>query len=58
VNAGVVNAGSAEETHELRILPGEVLVLEPQVVHCASNLEDAPCRFLCIEGIGRYDFIA
>lgn len=46
------------ETHHLYILPGEVLILEPQVVHCASNLNEEPCRFLCIEGIGRYDFIA
>jgi hypothetical protein len=32
-------------------------VIEPEVVHCASNLDEEPCHFLCIEGIGRYDFL-
>ncbi len=36
---------------------GDVLVVEPGVVHCAANLRDAPCEFLCIEGVGEYDFI-
>ncbi|MFZ5892167.1 MAG: cupin domain-containing protein [Myxococcota bacterium] len=37
--------------------PGDVLVIEPGVVHCAANLHEAPCSFLCIEGIGVYDFV-
>ena len=36
---------------------GDVLVVEPGVVHCAANLREAPCEFLCIEGVGEYDFI-
>ena len=44
-------------THRVQLAPGDVLVIEPGVVHCASNLHDAICRFLCIEGIGEYDFI-
>ncbi|HYO51352.1 hypothetical protein [Archangium sp.] len=45
------------QRHEVRLLPGEVLVIEPQVVHCAANLNDELCEFLCIEGVGAYDFI-
>jgi quercetin dioxygenase-like cupin family protein len=36
--------------------PGDVFVIQPGVVHCAMNLDPEPCHFLCIEGIGEYDF--
>jgi mannose-6-phosphate isomerase-like protein (cupin superfamily) len=36
---------------------GDVYVVEPGVVHCAANLRDTPCEFLCIEGVGEYDFV-
>jgi mannose-6-phosphate isomerase-like protein (cupin superfamily) len=48
---------AGQPTHRVTLLSGEVLVVEPGVVHCASNLQDAVCRFLCIEGVGEYDFI-
>jgi quercetin dioxygenase-like cupin family protein len=41
---------------QLGLEPGEVLVIEPEVLHCAANLEEEPCSFLCIEGVGEYDF--
>lgn len=50
-------AAAARDVHRVQLLPGEVLVIEPRVVHCASNLQDEVCRFLCIEGVGDYDFI-
>ncbi len=54
----IVTIGEAgKQTHRVQLAPGDVLVIEPGVVHCASNLHDAICRFLCIEGIGEYDFI-
>jgi quercetin dioxygenase-like cupin family protein len=40
-----------------RLHPGDVFVIEPNVVHCAANLDDEACSFLCIEGIGAYDFV-
>ena len=49
--------GDGREVHRVRLLPGEVFVIEPNVVHCASNLDEEPCHFLCIEGIGSYDFV-
>jgi mannose-6-phosphate isomerase-like protein (cupin superfamily) len=43
--------------HTVRVLPGEVVIIEPEVAHCASNVDDAPCRFMCLEGVGTYDFV-
>jgi mannose-6-phosphate isomerase-like protein (cupin superfamily) len=40
-----------------KLRPGDVLVIEPSVVHCAANLDDEPCSFLCVEGVGEYDFV-
>jgi quercetin dioxygenase-like cupin family protein len=40
-----------------RLGAGDVLVIEPGVVHCAANLDDEACSFLCIEGVGAYDFV-
>ena len=55
----VVSPGAAgsRQTHRVQLTAGDVLVIEPGVVHCASILHDAICRFLCIEGVGEYDFI-
>jgi mannose-6-phosphate isomerase-like protein (cupin superfamily) len=53
-----VSPGAAgRDIHRVQLSPGDVLVIEPRVVHCASNLQDEVCRFLCIEGVGDYDFI-
>ena len=48
---------AGQRIHYLQLSPGDVLIIEPGVVHCTANLHDAVCRFLCIEGIGEYDFI-
>jgi quercetin dioxygenase-like cupin family protein len=45
------------ETHKIRLRPGDVLIIEPNVVHCAANVDAEACHFLCVEGIGDYDFI-
>lgn len=42
--------------HRVVLEPGDVFVIQPGVVHCAMNLDPDPCHFLCIEGIGEYDF--
>jgi len=59
-----INTGPAEtreaqsgRIHRFRLVPGSVFVIEPGVVHCAANLDDEACSFLCIEGIGEYDFV-
>jgi mannose-6-phosphate isomerase-like protein (cupin superfamily) len=43
-------------THRVVLHPGDVCVVEPGVIHCAMNLDPEPCHFLCIEGVGEYDF--
>lgn len=53
----VVTAADGETTHRVVVLAGEVLVIDPGVVHCAMNLDDDACKFLCIEGVGAYDFV-
>lgn len=45
------------EIHRARLAPGDVFIIEPGTLHCAANLDEADCHFLCIEGIGRYDFV-
>lgn len=54
---GVTTGVSGEQTHRVVVLPGEVLVIDPGVVHCAMNLDEDACKFLCIEGVGAYDFV-
>jgi mannose-6-phosphate isomerase-like protein (cupin superfamily) len=49
--------GAGRPVHRVFLGAGEVLVVEPSVVHCAANLHEEVCRFLCIEGVGEYDFI-
>jgi mannose-6-phosphate isomerase-like protein (cupin superfamily) len=61
----VLRVGTSDEsnmsvrgtTHRVLLYPGDVCVVEPRVVHCAMNLDSDPCHFLCIEGVGEYDFI-
>jgi mannose-6-phosphate isomerase-like protein (cupin superfamily) len=50
-------ASNGDFVHRLRVLPGEVVVVHPGTVHCAANVDDEPCHFLCIEGVGPYDFV-
>jgi thiaminase len=50
--------GDGREVHTVRLLPGEILNIAPGVLHCTSNLDDLPCQFLCIEGIGVYEFVS
>jgi hypothetical protein len=55
--AEVTTGANGEQTHRVVVLAGEVLVIEPGIVHCAMNLDDEICKFLCIEGVGAYDFV-
>src|SRR5436190_14109592 len=53
----VARRAGGGEVHKVRLSPGGVLVVEPRVLHCAANVDEAPCHFLCIEGVGAYDFV-
>ncbi len=37
--------------------PGDHFTLAPPTVHRTSNPTEKPCRFLLIQGVGKYDFI-
>lgn len=37
--------------------PGESATVIPPTVHHVSNSSDKPCRFLLIQGVGKYDFV-
>jgi quercetin dioxygenase-like cupin family protein len=37
--------------------PGESTTVTPPAAHHASNSSDKPCRFLLIQGVGKYDFV-
>lgn len=36
---------------------GQSATVTPSVVHQVSNASGAPCRFLLVQGVGKYDFI-
>jgi len=37
--------------------PGESAIVIPPTTHQVSNSSGKPCRFLLIQGVGKYDFI-
>ena len=37
--------------------PGESATVIPPTAHHVSNSSDRPCRFLLIQGVGKYDFV-
>ncbi|MHB8666116.1 MAG: cupin domain-containing protein [Burkholderiales bacterium] len=37
--------------------PGESATVTPPAAHHTSNSSDKPCRFLLIQGVGKYDFV-
>ena len=48
---------NGQEVHRVRLLPGEILAVNPLAVHCTSNAGETPCSFLCFEGVGDYQFV-
>ena len=52
----VVKTRSSDADHQLR--PGDKCSVAPTVVHRVAGKDGAGCRFLIVQGIGKYDFIA
>ena len=44
-----------DATHVLN--PGDMVAVEPGVQHRVSGVDDGPCQFLAIQGVGEYDYI-
>jgi len=51
----VVETRAPAARHELGA--GEAATVTPPTVHQVSNPAKSPCRFLLIQGVGRYDFV-
>ena len=48
-------AGAPPAVHVLQV--GEMLAVEPKTPHLVTGVDDGPCRFVIIQGVGTYDFI-
>ena len=51
----LVETREPAERHELGA--GQFAKVSPPTVHHVSNPGRAPCRFLLIQGVGKYDFV-
>jgi quercetin dioxygenase-like cupin family protein len=52
----VVETRAPETTHLLH--PGEHCVVPPNTAHRVHGLDDGPCRYLILQGVGQYDSVA
>lgn len=53
--AVVIETRDPDARRELN--PGESATVTPPTAHHVSNLSGKPCRFLLIQGVGKYDFV-
>src|SRR5260370_29338765 len=44
--------------HIYRLLPGERCAVPPKTAHRVQGEGGAPCKFLIVQGVGIYDFVA
>jgi quercetin dioxygenase-like cupin family protein len=44
--------------HVYRLLPGERCAVPPKTAHYVHGEADGACRFLIVQGVGVYDFVA
>ena len=51
----VIETGEPATRHALR--PGEAMTVMPPTRHRVANRTGDACRFLLIQGVGKYDFI-
>jgi quercetin dioxygenase-like cupin family protein len=51
----VIETRAPSARHEVG--PGRTATVTPSTPHHVSNQAGTPCRFLLIQGVGRYDFI-
>ena len=51
----VIETRNPVARHEVGV--GQVATVTPPTVHHVSNPSAQPCRFLLIQGVGKYDFV-
>ena len=44
--------------HVYRLLPGERCAVPPKTAHYVRGEADGACKFLIVQGVGVYDFVA
>ena len=44
--------------HVYRLVPGERCAVPPKTAHYVHGEADGPCKFLNVQGVGVYDFVA
>ena len=52
----VVKTKTADADHEL--LPGDTCVVPPNTAHQVAGKNGGRCRFVIVQGVGKYDFTA
>ena len=54
---GEVEVQAQDPDEIILLLPGEPCRMEPGRVHRVVNVDETPCRFLLVQGVGPYDFV-
>src|SRR5437763_8018423 len=44
--------------HVYRLVPGDRCAVPPKTAHYVHGEADGPCKFLIVQGVGVYDFVA
>ncbi len=52
----VVNIRDVAEGKELQ--EGETITVPPKTPHQVTGKDGGPCRFLIVQGVGKYDFVS
>jgi quercetin dioxygenase-like cupin family protein len=55
---GLISVVLRDPPQTTLLRPGEACTVPPKVVHRAVNAADGVSRYLLIQGVGRYDFVA
>ena len=51
----IVETRAPRARHQLQ--PTEQCSIPPKTAHCVHGLDDGPCRYLVLQGVGRYDYV-
>lgn len=51
-----VQTRNPDQIHVLA--PGETLAVQPKTPHRVAGLGDRACKFMVVQGVGEYDFVA
>ncbi len=50
-----VQTRNPEAVHVLE--PGGTLSVQPGIPHIVSGVDERPCKFMVVQGVGTYDFV-